>query len=174
MFTILAFWEENVFLHCLWLMSQKKMYLSQELTLEILSFQQQHKNDKVSGIRKYLNSTYILRILVGPWYEIFHTSFICIISDLNLSTKGLKTLLPVTSAQLFLINHNEIRRILRSKKWHSTLFFSSTLLLCAAQLKHFKLSAFLQVIPAYYAEKELKNFIFLSPCGTSGKVFLLC
>lgn len=68
MFTILAFWEENVFLHCLWLMSQKKMCLSQELTLETLSFQQQHKNDKVLGIRKYLNSTYILQILVGPQY----------------------------------------------------------------------------------------------------------
>lgn len=123
MFAILAFWEENVFLHCLWLMSQKKMCLSQELTLETLSFQQQHKNDKVSGIRKYINSTYILWILVGPWYEIFHTSFICIISDLNLSTKGLKALLTVTSAQLFLINHNEICRLLRSINWNSTLFF---------------------------------------------------
>lgn len=84
------------------------MCLSQELTLETLSFQQQHKNDKVSGVGKYLNSTYILRILVGPWYEIFHTSFICVISDLNLSTKRLKALVSVTSAQLFLINHNEI------------------------------------------------------------------
>lgn len=49
-------------------MSQKKMCLSQELTLETLSFQQQHKNDEVLGIRKYLNSTYILQILVGPQY----------------------------------------------------------------------------------------------------------
>lgn len=117
------FERKMTFLHCLWLMNQKKMCLSQELTLETLSFQQQHKNDKVPGIRKYLNSTYILRILVGPWYEIFHTSFICIISDLNLSTKGLKAFLPVTSAQLFLISHNEIWSILRSEKWHSTFFF---------------------------------------------------
>lgn len=143
MFTILVFWEENVFLHCLWLMSQKKMCLLQELTLETLSFQQQHKNDKVSGIRKYLNSTYILRILVGPWYEIVHTSFICIISDLNLSTKGLKALLPVTSALLFLINHNGIWRILRGKKLTQYFIFSSSLLLCAEQPKHFKLPVFL-------------------------------
>lgn len=84
------------------------MCLSQELALETLSFQQQHKNDKVPGIRKYLTSIYILQILMGPWFEILHTSFICIILDLNLSTKSLKAFLPVTSAQFLLINHNEI------------------------------------------------------------------
>lgn len=84
------------------------MCLSQELTLETLSFQQQHKNDKALDIRKYLNSPYILYILADHDTEFFTLSFICIISDLNLSTRGLKALLSVTSTQLFLIDHNEI------------------------------------------------------------------
>lgn len=117
-------------------MSQKKMCLSQELALETLSFQQQHKNDKVPGIRKYLTSIYILQILMGPWFEILHTSFICIILDLNLSTKSLKAFLPVTSAQFLLINHNEIWSILRSEKWHST-FFSFNFIIACGVMKTF-------------------------------------
>lgn len=73
---------------------------------------------------------------MGPWFEILHTSFICIILDLNLSTKSLKAFLPVTSAQFLLINHNEIWSILRSEKWHST-FFSFNFIIACGVMKTF-------------------------------------
>lgn len=155
MFTILAFWEENVFLHCLWLVSQKKMCLSQELALETLSAQQEHKNDEVASIRKYLNSTYILQILEGPWYEILHTPFICIISNLNLSTKGLQALLPVTSAQLFLINHKWYAKVFKEGKLHSTLFLL-WFYYCTNQPKLFQFHVFLKQVLGYYPEEEVK------------------